>query len=42
MKRRKRGRALRKRYGKSRMPLDVLEHKARRLIKLVRSRGGRV
>lgn len=39
---RRRGRALRRRYGRSKVPLKVLEKRARKLANIVRSRGGRV
>lgn len=41
MKRRRKGRALRRRYGHA-MPLDVLEKRAQALVNLVKSRGGHV
>ena len=41
MRRRRKGRSLRKRYGHA-MPLKVLEHRARKLVAVVRARGGRV
>lgn len=41
MRRHKKGRALRKRYGHA-MPLHVLEARARKAVAYVRARGGRV
>jgi hypothetical protein len=40
MKRRRKS-ALKKRYGHA-MPLSVLEHRARKLVAVVRARGGRI
>ena len=45
MKRRRRGRALRRRYGRSyvnAMPLAVLEKRARQAVAYVKARGGTV
>jgi len=42
MKRRRHGRSLKRRYGRAKVPLKVLEKRARKLLSIVRSRGGRI